>query len=71
MFDTKDITNKFKAYLEIEKERNIQMLEISKLLRVDFTFSEEELVANVEAKITKYLEKEIQKEMEELWMKLA
>jgi hypothetical protein len=71
MFDAKDITNKFKVYLEIEKERNIQMLEISKLLRVDFTFSEEELVANVEAKITKYLEKEIQKEMEELWMKLA
>ena len=71
MLDTKDIANKFKVYLEIEKERNIQMLEISKLLRVDFTFSEEELVANVEAKITKYLEKEIQKEMDELWMKLA
>ena len=71
MFDTKDIINKFRVYLEIEKERNIQMLEISKLLRVDFTFSEEELVANAEAKIAKYLEKEIKKEMDELWMKLA
>ena len=69
MFDTKDIINKFRVYLEIEKERNIQMLEISKLLRVDFTFSEEELVANAEEKIAKYLEAQITKEMEKLWMR--
>jgi hypothetical protein len=69
MFDTKDIINKFRVYLDIEKERNIQMLEISKLLRVDFTFSEEELVANAEEKIAKYLEAQITKEMEKLWMR--
>jgi uncharacterized membrane protein affecting hemolysin expression len=62
--------DKFKEYLEIERQRNIQMLEISRLLKVDFTFSEEELIANAEEKYVKAVEKELVKEVE-LWMKSA
>ena len=66
-----NIKEQFNKYLEIERERNLQMIEISRLLRVDFTFSEEELVANAEAQIAKYVEREMQKEMDKIWMKLA
>jgi len=66
-----NLPKQFEEYLEIERQRNLQMIEISRLLRVDFTFSEEELVANAEAQIAKYVEREIQKEMDKIWMKLA
>ena len=48
MFD--NLKKKFEEYLEIEKERNLQMLEVSRLLGVDFTFSEEEMIQNAEKK---------------------
>ena len=58
-----DLVQKFEKYLEIEKERNLQMLEVSRLLGVDFTFSEEEMVQNAEQKIVEYMEKTLQEKI--------
>ena len=58
-----DLVQKFEKYLEIEKERNLQMLEVSRLLGVDFTFSEEEMIQNAEQKIVEYMEKTLQEKM--------
>jgi hypothetical protein len=59
-----DLKQKFEKYLEIEKERNLQMLEVSRLLGVDFTFSEEELIQNAEQKIVEYMEKALQEKID-------
>jgi len=59
-----DLKQKFEKYLEIEKERNLQMLEVSRLLGVDFTFSEEELIQNAEQKIVEYMEKTLQEKID-------
>ena len=60
-----NLSQQFQKYLEIEKERNLQMLEISKLLRVDFTFSEGEMIANAEAKIAESMERVMKDRLEE------
>ena len=60
-----NLSQQFQKYLEIEKERNLQMLEISKLLRVDFTFSEDEMLANAEAKIAEHMERVMKDRLEE------
>ena len=62
MFD--NLKKKFEEYLEIEKERNLQMLEVSRLLGVDFTFSEEEMIQNAEKKIVEYMEKTLQEKID-------
>ena len=59
-----DLKQKFEKYLEIEKERNLQMLEVSRLLGVDFTFSEEEMIQNAEQKIVEYMEKTLQEKID-------
>ena len=59
-----DLVQKFEKYLEIEKERNLQMLEVSRLLGVDFTFSEEEMIQNAEQKIVEYIEKTLQEKID-------
>lgn len=59
-----DLKRKFEKYLEIEKERNLQMLEVSRLLGVDFTFSEEEMIQNAEQKIVEYMEKTLQEKID-------
>lgn len=60
-----NLSQQFQKYLEIEKERNLQMLEISRLLRVDFTFSEDEMLANAEAKIAEHMERVMKDRLEE------
>ena len=60
-----NLSQQFQKYLEIEKERNLQMLEISRLLRVDFTFSEDEMIANAEAKIAEHMERVMKDRLEE------
>jgi len=62
MFD--NLKQKFEKYLEIEKERNLQMLEVSRLLGVDFTFSEEEMTQNAKQKIVEYMEKTLQEKID-------
>jgi len=59
------LSQEFQKYLEIERERNLQMLEISRLLRVDFTFSEDEMIANAEAKIAEHMERVMKDRLEE------
>tara|TARA_R110000744_G_scaffold14040_2_gene40289 strand:- start:230 stop:436 length:207 start_codon:yes stop_codon:yes gene_type:complete len=56
----------FEKYLQIEKERNLQMLEISRILKVDFTFSEEETIKNAEEQFSKYIERKTIERMEEM-----
>ena len=62
-----DLVQKFEKYLEIEKERNLQMLEVSRLLGVDFTFSEEEMIQNAEQKIVEYMEKTLQEKIDKIF----
>ena len=50
-------TEVFTDFLEREKQRNIQMLEVSRLLRVDLTFTNEELIKNAEEAYIQYMEK--------------
>ena len=58
----------FNRLVEIQKERNEEMKAISMLLGADFTFSEEEILANAEEQFMKAIEKKVEKEIEE-WMK--
>ncbi len=59
-----NISQMFEKYLEIEKERNLQMLEVSRLLGVDFTFSEEEMIKNAEQQLSQYMETKIREKLE-------
>ena len=42
------------------------MLEISRILKVDFTFSEEETIKNAEEQFSKYIERKTIERMEEM-----
>ena len=44
--NTKQILRKMNEYIQIERERNKLMLEVSQQLGFDFTFSEEEILNN-------------------------
>ena len=59
-----NLSQMFEKYLEIEKERNLQMLEVSRLLGVDFTFSEEEMIKNAEQQLSQYMETKIREKLE-------
>jgi|21_taG_2_1085346.scaffolds.fasta_scaffold00401_12 hypothetical protein len=53
----------FRKYLDIEKERQKGLKELSELLGMDFTFSDEEMIRNAESNFSKAIDKEIQKEI--------
>ena len=55
-------------FLNIERERNLAMKEISEILGYDISFSEEEIQNNALEAYSKYISKEINKEVE-TWMK--
>jgi len=59
-----DAKKTFERFLEREKERNIQMLELSRLLGVDFTFSNEEMIKQAEEAFVAHMELEVQKMVE-------
>jgi len=61
-------TDEINKYIAIEKERNEEMKAISLLLGADFTFSEEEIIANAEEQFMKAIQKKIESEVEK-WMK--
>ena len=65
---SKILLQAFQEYLEIEQQRNLLMIEVSKLLGVDFTFSNKEMITNVEQKLEKKVMEEMEKEMAK-WMK--
>jgi hypothetical protein len=60
----KDAKKIFERFLEREKERNIQMLEVSRLLGVDFTFSNEEMIRQAEEAFVMHMEQEVQRMVE-------
>ena len=66
--NSKKLIQSFQEYLEIEQQRNLLMFEVSKLLGVDFTFSNEEMITNAEQKLEKKFMEEMEKEMAK-WMK--
>lgn len=57
-------TSKFEAFLEIEKQRQLAMIEVSQMLGIDVTFSDNELLKNAEESFVKYVNEEVSK-----WMK--
>lgn len=60
-----DAKKTFEALLKREKERNIQMLELSRLLGVDFTFSNDEIIQQAEEAFAKHMELEVERMTEE------
>jgi len=54
----------FQRFLEREKQRNIQMIELSRLLGFDVSFSNEEMIENAEMAYAEYITKEIEKKIE-------
>lgn len=69
MFD-KIPFSEFKKYLEIEKQRQLALQEVSETLGIDFTFSDEEVIKNAEEAFAKAVSKQMNKEINE-WMKSA
>lgn len=54
---------KLNEFLEIQRERQLAMEELSKLIGADISFSEEEIIKNANEEFIKYVEKEIEKEV--------
>lgn len=59
-------SSKFEAFLEIEKQRQLAMIEVSQMLGIDVTFSNDEVMKNAEESFVKYVNKEVSE-----WMKSA
>jgi len=60
----------FKKYLEIQKERQLALQEVSEVLGIDIGFSDEEVIKNAEEAFAKAVSEKIAKEINE-WMKSA
>ena len=58
----------FDGLLQIEKERNLAMQQLSENLGIDISFSEEEILNNALQAYEKYINRELTKEVEG-WMK--
>ena len=60
----REATDIFNRFLEREKKRNIQMIELSRLLGFDVSFSNEEMIKNAEVAYSEHVSKEIEKKIE-------
>ena len=60
----------FEKYLQIEKERQLALQEVSEVLGIDIGFSDKEVVKNAEEAFAKAVSKKMTKEINE-WMKSA
>ena len=60
----------FKKYLQIEKERQLALQEVSEVLGIDIGFSDEEVIKNAEEAFAKAISEKMNKEINE-WMKSA
>ena len=58
----------FNDLLQIERERQLIMQDISQNLGIDISFSEEEIMNNALSAYEKHIDKELTKEVEK-WMK--
>ena len=63
-------TKSFEEYLNIQKERQLVMKDLSEQIGIDISFSDEEVIRNAEEAFCKDVEKKITEELEK-WMKLA
>jgi len=71
MFDMSLIhMREFKKFLQIEKERQLATQELSEILGIDISLSDEEVMRNAEENFTKAISKKITNEVNE-WMKSA
>ena len=60
----------FKKYLQIQKERQLALQEVSEVLGIDIGFSDEEVIKNAEEAFAKAVGEKMNKEINE-WMKSA
>jgi len=60
----------FKKFLEIEKERQLATQELSEILGIDISLSDEEVMQNAQESFTKSYNKSIRREIDS-WMKSA
>ena len=60
----REATDIFNRFLEREKKRNIQMIELSRLLGFDVSFSKEEMIKKAEMSYSEHVSKEIEKKIE-------
>jgi len=60
----------FQQYLDIEKERQLALEEVSQILGIDITFSDKEMMKNAEENFAKAINRKIAKEVN-VWMKSA
>jgi|8_EtaG_2_1085327.scaffolds.fasta_scaffold00231_12 hypothetical protein len=63
-------TKSFKAYLKVQKERQLVMQDLSEQIGIDISFSENEMIRNAEEAYVKDVEKQLAEELEK-WMKSA
>ena len=61
-------TKSFEEYLNIQKERQLVMKDLSEQIGMDISFSDEEIIRNAEEAFCKDVEKKIVEELEK-WMK--
>ena len=50
---------KFKKFLDIEKERKAAMVELSMILGIDISFSEDEILKNAQDSFERQIQKEL------------
>ena len=67
--DTRLILKKLKEFVEIEKERNLMMKELSNQLGIDISFTDEEVFNNALDNMNKELAISLNKELSEKWLK--
>jgi len=67
--DARLILKKMKEFIEIEKQRNELMKDLSEQLGFDVSFSEEEIFNNALDRMNKTLGIAINKELSKQWMK--
>ena len=67
--DARLILKKLRDFVDIEKERNELMKDLSEQLGFDVSFSEEEIFNNALDRMNKELGIEINKELSKQWMK--
>jgi DNA-binding ferritin-like protein (Dps family) len=60
----REATDIFNRFLEREKQRNIQMIELSRLLGFDVSFSNDEMIENAEMAYAQHISKEVEKKIE-------
>ena len=60
----------FKKFLQIEKERQLATQELSEILGIDISLSDEEVMQNAEEKFSKAYSKSLRGEID-TWMKSA